>query len=614
MKNRVLLSGISICAIVLFTVSLFLGFAGQRLSVYASVVNDYVDNVVSFENANACVDDSSVIVTITENATKQFRTYSEVDFKEIGCARVEDLTQYTTKYAKEKVAGVYNGESALVKTDGYKQILKLDLKRRGVKNVTRAIDILNNRNDILVAGPNCIYTLDSVPNDTYYGTENMWGLCGSYGIRAESAWNISTGSGAVTVGVLDTGIQGNHPDLQNRISTAGLHRDFTVEPAVSVSNSNLVDTNGHGTHVAGTIGAQGNNSLGLSGVCWNVRLVSLRVLDENGKGSTASITQAINFAASQNIPILNCSLGTAGNDSNLRYAISNYNGLLICAAGNDNENNDSHPIYPASYDLPNIISVGAIDSKGERLHSSNYGKTTVDIFAPGDNILSTYPLSLCPGEILVLETEEGERVFRECECSWIVIDDSPKTYRITFKSTVHFENGYHFLSGTSMAAPHVTGVAALLLAKYPNMSATEIKAAILNNVDKDSKLSELCVSGGRLNAYNALKFHHYPHDYTYDYVWKNGKQHNATCICGEGKAQPHAVSSGVTQPGSFKLCLFCGGRVEMGFIKFDGETISLVSDNGSYILPNGVIVLEEEDMEAYVRGTLKFHNKNEIYK
>ncbi len=297
------------------------------------------------------------------------------------------------------------------------------------------------------------------------------------------------------VGVLDTGIQASHPDLVNRISSAGLHRDCTVNPIKEPTS--LTDPNGHGTHVAGIIGAQGNNGLGVAGVAWNVRLVSLRVFDANGNGNTGNITRAINFAASKNIPILNFSGGANGSDPNMQNAINGYKGLFVTAAGNDNRDVDTAPFFPSDYaNTTNVaynafsnrvISVGSIASNGTRSSFSNYSNSGngVTIYAPGTKILSTFPTDLCPSN-----------------CGFL-----PSIF-----NSEHHANGYHYLQGTSMATPMVAGVAALLMSHNSSLTAVQLKDAIVAGATEIT-ISIPNPSGGgnvernvlQLNASNALK-------------------------------------------------------------------------------------------------------------
>ena len=596
---------LSVCLlIVAFIAILLVPYYTQNAYATTSDIKRYVEESIQNQDIGDRIANDSVIITLSEKASREAKEYSANDFKEVGCTEVEDLTANIN-------VGVEN----------FKRMLKLSLNEFDTDHVINIIKTLNKNEDVLAATPNYIYSVSNVANDTHYVDGDCWGLNGTYGIQAQSAWNITTG-GSVTVGVIDTGMQGNHPDLVNRLSTAGLHRDCTVNPIKAVDNQDLTDPNGHGTHVAGIIGAQGNNSIGISGVCWNVKLVSLRVFDKNGGGLSSWLVSAINFAASQNIPILNFSGGFGGEDISVKYALENYQGLFVCAAGNGGDDgigddNDLSPMFPSDYShgqsfSKRVISVGSIDNNNVRSSFSNYGENSVSLFAPGGRILSTYPQNFCTGEYI--QTRWGS--FLVCDCVWT--NQLSETGEFEWVPTgSHHANGYHYMSGTSMATPFVTGVAVLLLAKYPNMTASEIKNTILANVDVDSRLTGLCVAGGRLNAYKALsnpKFKH-THNYNKDYVWLDTKQHSVSCDCGATITQGHAVSANQSPlPTREKLCLFCGGRADYGFVKWEPNSseVTFVTDNGSFILPNGIFVLVDEDIQAYIDGTLKFHNKNDV--
>lgn len=231
-------------------------------------------------------------------------------------------------------------------------------------------------------------------------------------INLPQAWDYTTGSADVLVGVLDSGIDGTHPELSGML-VRNLCRDFTGGSQVVVTSPE--DPCGHGTHVAGIIAAAGNNECGITGTAWNVGLVSLRVFDDNGRGTVAAVVSAINYAESVDIPILNFSGGWEGDVSDntaFTAAVASYSGVLICAAGNAGEDNDGEsPWNPASYEASNIISVGAINSTGDRCDFSNYGAVSVDIYAPGEDVLSTYPEHICENDVVF---EDGTRL---CEIS-----------------------------------------------------------------------------------------------------------------------------------------------------------------------------------------------------
>ena len=302
-----------------------------------------------------------------------------------------------------------------------------------------------------------------------------------------AAWDVINNADSVKVGVLDTGIDNYHIDLANRVN-ANLSRDFSMALDGMVPNYGLGDANGHGTHVSGIISAKG---IGVTGICWDVELVSLKISDKSTSYYTTFfgvIRYAIDFAAYNYIDILNLSGGNEdSSDPNLgimKAAIQNYPGVFVCAAGNSGVNNDQNPHYPAflTSQVDNIISVGATNIAGTSradmsdpgwYTGSNYGATTVDIFAPGTWILSTFPEDKC--------------LYGYPSC-------------ISNPTVSHLDNGYHYMSGTSMAAPHISGICALIKAHFPGITAHDIKQIILNNAEKLPAFNGMCVSGGRLNA------------------------------------------------------------------------------------------------------------------
>jgi len=299
-------------------------------------------------------------------------------------------------------------------------------------------------------------------------------------INAEQAWEINDGNNeTVLVGVIDTGINGGvnngHEDLVNRMSNRDpslpiLHQDY-VDPFVPNQIPDDPDS-GHGTFAAGIIAAEGDNNTGIAGVAWNVdvELVSLRAfftyINQNNEEVSEALPQdvisAINFAASNDISILNYSAGSYTYRQDIYTAIAAYDGLFVAGAGNNGTDNDTTGFYPASYDLPNIISVGASNNDDTKRHTSNHGDNTVDIFAPGSNVWSTIPTAAVP-------------------------------------------SGYVSSSGTSFATPFVTGVAVLIMSIKPAMEPIDIKNCILYSADTITALDGLCVTGGRLNAYEAVK-------------------------------------------------------------------------------------------------------------
>jgi subtilisin family serine protease len=332
--------------------------------------------------------------------------------------------------------------------------------------------------------PNFKVRATAIPNDTLFSY--MWALrnTGQTGgtanadIDAVSAWNITTGSDDVIIAIIDTGIDYTHPDLASNIWTnpgeiAGngidddhngyiddVHGyDFCTYGGYT-RNSDPMDEHSHGTHVAGTIGAVSNNNTGVTGINWHCKLMACRFLNEDGYGSTADAIDAINYAVANGAKVLNNSWGGSGYSASLAAAITNAkdNGVLfVAAAGNESTDNDSAPQYPACYQIENVIAVAATDDDDALAYFSNYGQNTVHLGAPGVSILSTV-----------------------------------------------LNNEYSWYSGTSMATPHVSGAAALLLAQNPAITLNELKARLISTGDQVSSLAGKTISGRRLNAYNAL--------------------------------------------------------------------------------------------------------------
>ncbi len=380
-------------------------------------------------------------------------------------------------------------------SEGLSNLQALDIS--GPLSVKEAIDELEQSPYVAYAEPNYIISLSlpetepagpddpgalsalSVPNDPKFGEQ--WGLAntGQTGgmsgadIHAKEGWDTTTGSDSIVVAVIDTGVDYTHPDLAANIWTNsgeipnnGIDDDGNgyiddVHGYDFINNDNdPMDDNGHGTHCAGVIGAVGNNGVGIAGLNWKVKIMPLKFLRADGNGDTAASLNAIAYARRMGADVISCSWGGTAKSQALGDAIASTNILIPCAAGNAGSNNDITPHYPSGFDSPQIISVAASDAKDGIPSFSNYGASTVDVAAPGDWIMSTYPSSL----------------------------------------------GYPYvkMKGTSLATPHVAGLAALLLSKHPSMTPSALKAKIMETVDKLSAFNGKTVSGGRINVQKAL--------------------------------------------------------------------------------------------------------------
>jgi subtilisin family serine protease len=298
-------------------------------------------------------------------------------------------------------------------------------------------------------------------------------------ISAMRAWAVTRGSDQVVVAVLDSGVDYTHPDLVSNIWTrpeiikAYQDDDLTPDgPVDDLHGFNLVedngdpmDDNGHGTHCAGIIGAEGSNGIGVAGVNWNVKIMPLRFMDGDGTGTTKDAIEAINYVidrkrAGVNVRVISASWGSTARSRALEDVIRKAydEGILfVAAAGNANSDNDQTPHYPSSYNLGNVVSVAATNRNDQLTSFSNYGAKSVHVAAPGEEILST----------------------------WL-------------------EHGFEEKKGTSMATPFVSGVAALILSENPKMSVDDLRAKLLKSVDVLPSLKGKVSSGGRINAAKAV--------------------------------------------------------------------------------------------------------------
>ena len=300
------------------------------------------------------------------------------------------------------------------------------------------------------AEPDYIASVLNTPNDPYFTGGYQWNMAK---VQASSAWDVTTGSASVVVAILDTGVDLSHPDLQGK-----------VVASVNFSDSSTVnDLNGHGTHLAGIVGAATNNGQGVAGLGYNTTLMNVKVMGDNGTGGYSWVAEGVVWAADHGATVINLSLGAQFGSSTLEDAINyawNKGVVVVAAAGNYAS---STPFYPAAY--PNVIAVASTDINDHLASSSDYGDW-VDVAAPGTNIYSTLPLNdpLQPG-------------------------------------------GYGLMGGTSIASPHVAGLAALVFTRVVDSNADgrlndEVRSCIEQNADD---IGVAGIGSGRINALRSVQ-------------------------------------------------------------------------------------------------------------
>ena len=449
-----------------------------------------------------------------------FRQASKPDF-----VPGEVLVKFRTGYTEATATSVLSQVGAK-RVQTFPRINVWQLKLNVDLDVAEAVNKLNALSSVEYAEPNYIYHTCAVPNDQYLPLQ--WGIhntgqtdgVADADIDAPEAWDVQTGNISVLIGIIDTGVNYKHEDLQNNIwinpgedawtnpdnPQTGNGVDDDGNGKVDdwkgwnfITNTNEpMDDAGHGTHCAGIIGAEGNNNIGIAGVNWQTQIVPLKFLNADGEGNSANAVEAIFYAIDMGVDILSNSWGSYEESLTLRDAIAaadNAGILFVAAAGNDGINTDEYPNYPSCHDVPNVVSVAASDDEDKRsiwgsgggggggsdcgscgfimyrkpmplvwekdprtyaTAGSNYGAISVDLAAPGTEIYSTYLTS------------------------------------------------YRSLSGTSMATPYVAGVAGLLKAQNPSLTHLEIKQMLLENTNFLADFDGRSVSEGRVNAFSAL--------------------------------------------------------------------------------------------------------------
>ena len=402
----------------------------------------------------------------------------------------EVLVRFRTRPGgSEEARAAFDVETEESETIGANGLRRWRARRLGTRAL---IERLRANPDVEFVEPNYVIRVAAVPNDPSFGS--LWGLfnsgqsiLGSSGVAgadidAPLAWDLTTGSRDHVVGVIDSGVDYNHPDLAANMWSAPTA--FTVVvgglviscPAGShgfnaITNScNPMDDHSHGTHVAGTIGAVGNNGIGITGVNWTASMMGLKFLSSFGSGSTSDAIKAIDFAiqtknyfassGAADVRVLSNSWGGGGFSASLLDAINRANSanmLFVAAAGNSAVNNDIIPHYPSSYTASNVLSIASTTNRDQRSSFSNYGAVSVDLGAPGSAILSTTP-----------------------------------------------SNNYEYFQGTSMATPHVSG-AAMLLLSHCTLSTAALKSTLMSSVTPIAAMGGITVTGGRLNVDNAIR-------------------------------------------------------------------------------------------------------------
>jgi thermitase len=393
--------------------------------------------------------------------------------------------------------GVDAGERAEIRNEAgtdLKQVLPVSrmqlLELEDGQSRRDADRVLEKQDGVLYAEPNAVRRAYERPDDQHF--DLLWGLdntgqsirgdagAADADIDAAEAWDAGIGEG-VLVAVIDSGIDRDHPDLapnawrnpgesgsgreSNDVDddSNGRVDDWRGWDFVEGDN-NPTDENGHGTHVAGTIGARRGNAIGVAGVVDRAPLMALRVLDAEGSGSVVSVIRAYDYAAAAGVKVVNLSLGASARSRAESDAIQAFSQMLfVAAAGNggddgNGDDNDVTPEYPCAYELPNVVCVAATDNRNRLAPFSNFGETAVDLAAPGVDIASTAP-----------------------------------------------DGGYRWSSGTSMATPHVSGAAAMLWAASPDAPVSQIKSRLLAGVDRFPALADRMVTGGRLNLLSSLR-------------------------------------------------------------------------------------------------------------
>ncbi|MGB7605967.1 MAG: S8 family serine peptidase, partial [Lutisporaceae bacterium] len=450
----------------------------KRLKRYLSFVLIVALMLSSLPNMNI------VFATTTEEPVKTaIKKDTDTVTKYEDRADTEIIVKYKDDTKKNETKKNLKESLKLAKLDTKKNFPKSKIELLEVdagQKLEDIVEALQKDPNILYAQPNYKLAMNTTPTDKRFGEQwallnigqEIEGMPSRPGVdtNAVNAWDITMGSTNVVVGVLDTGIDINHNELESNIFS-----NTQEIPGNNIDDDNngyIDDVNGwdfanadqtvydssevdfHGTYVAGIIAAKSDTE-GIIGIAPNIKILPLKFI--NGQtGYTCDAIEAIEYAMQMNVKIINCSFGGTDNNLALKDAMQNSGILFVVAAGNRGGDIYSLPVYPAAFDLPNILAVAAIDNYGVLAPFSTYGNL-IHVAAPGVNILSTTP-----------------------------------------------ENTYGYFSGTSVSAPFVTGIAALIKSQLPNSTILEISDRIKNNVVDSISLQDKISTGGRVDAYAAL--------------------------------------------------------------------------------------------------------------
>lgn len=455
-KKFLKLTFIFFILLLIFSSNLIFVHAVQEQEIFASNLNKIYSNATIDEDFK----EDSVLVVVNEEYSqfKDISSYVLNELQKFDFKKIDNLIELSSDklISNININPLASELSNYYNNNLFNQVIEIQLNEKNKSLVLEVIKELEKLDFIKSASPNYVVQPTYIPSEPDIGL--LWGIDYFDGINVYDAWDIERSKSSVRVGVMDTGI--------------ATHEDLVVVQGYDFFNENTVtndDLDGHGTHVAGTIGAR-INSVGVCGVAPNVTLVPLQIThtdpdDGKQKAYSSDVVEAIEYAidlwdTNQRISILNYSFGGFGTNTTVLSAVKNYPGLFVWAAGNDNTNVDSFDNI-SHFRIRNLISVGSIDNDRLKSTSSNYGNY-VDIFAPGGLIYSTVPTTL----------------------------------ELT---------GYDYKSGTSMAAPHVAGVAALLLSYNSNFSASAMKQIMCETSVSKSTFSSICYSG-ILDAYESLAY------------------------------------------------------------------------------------------------------------